>query len=49
VPECQQLSILGQVPAESNQDSKAEYPANQQVDDLEQYPASRPSLPPGRR
>ncbi len=49
VPECQQLSILGQVPAESNQDSTAEYPANQQVDDLEQHPASQPSLPPGRR
>ena len=48
-PERQQLSILGQVPAESNQDSKAEYPANQQVDDLEQHPASQPSLPPGRR
>ena len=29
--------------------SKAEYPANRQVDDLEQHPASQPSLPPGRR
>ncbi len=36
VPHHQQLSILRQVPAEY-QDSKAEYPANQQVDDLEQH------------
>ena len=48
VPEHQQLSTLGQVPAEY-QDGEAEYPANQQVDDLEQHPASQPSSPSGRR
>ena len=42
VPEHQQLSFLRPVPAE-HQDSQAEYPANQQVDDLEQHPASQPS------
>jgi hypothetical protein len=42
VPEHQQLSILRQVPAE-HQDSQAEYPARQQIDDLEQHPASQPS------
>ena len=46
VPEHQQLSILRLVPAE-HQDSEAEYPANQQVDDLEQHPASQPSPRPG--
>jgi predicted polyphosphate/ATP-dependent NAD kinase len=40
VPEHQQLSILRQVPAE-RQDSQAEYPARQQIDDLEQHPASQ--------
>jgi hypothetical protein len=34
VPEHQQLSILGQVPADHH-DGEAQYPANQQVDDLE--------------
>ena len=42
VPEHQQLSLLRLVPTEC-QDSQAEYPANQQVDDLEQHPASQPS------
>jgi hypothetical protein len=46
VPEHEQLSVLRQVPAEY-QDSQAEYPANQQVDDLEQHPASQPSPRPG--
>ena len=45
VPEHQQLSILRQVSAE-HQDGQAEYPARQQVDDLEQHPASQLSLPP---
>ncbi len=35
----QQLSILRQVAAE-HQDGQAEYPAREQVDDLEQHPAS---------
>jgi len=39
VPEHQQLSILRQVAAE-HQDGQAEYPAREQVDDLEQHPAS---------
>jgi hypothetical protein len=42
VPEHQQLDILRPVAAE-HQDSHAEYPARQQVDDLEQHPASQPS------
>jgi hypothetical protein len=42
VPEHQQLRILRQVPAE-HQDGQAEYPAREQVDDLEQHPASQPS------
>ena len=42
VPEHQQLSSLRPVAAE-HQDSHAEYPARQQVGDLEQYPASQPS------
>ena len=42
VPEHQQLSFLRPVPAE-HQDSQAEYLTNQQVDDLEQHPASQPS------
>ena len=42
VPEYQQLSILRPVAAE-HQDSHAEYPARQQVGDLEQHPASQPS------
>ena len=46
VPQHQQLSILRHVPAEQ-QDSQAEYPANQQVDDLEQHAASQPSRRPG--
>ena len=45
MPEYQQLSILHRVPADC-QDSQAEYPANQQVDDLEQHPASQPSPRP---
>jgi len=48
VPEHQQLSILRQIPAEY-QDSQAEYPANQQVDDLEQHSVSQPSPRPGCR
>ena len=43
VPEHEQLSSLRPVAAE-HQDSQAEYPARQQVDDLEQHPASQPSL-----
>jgi hypothetical protein len=46
VAEHDQLSILGQVLA-GYQCSEAEYPANQQVDDLEQHPASQPSPRPG--
>jgi anti-sigma factor RsiW len=42
VPEHQQLSVLRQVLA-GYQDSQAEYPADQQVDALEQHPASQPS------
>jgi hypothetical protein len=42
VAEHQQLSIARPVAAE-HQDGQAEYPANQQVDDLEQHPASQPS------
>jgi len=42
VPEHQQLSLLRPVPAE-HQDSQAEYPANQQADDLEKHPAWRAS------
>jgi hypothetical protein len=45
VPEHQQLRILRQVPAE-HQDGQAEYPAREQVDDLEQHPASQPPLCP---
>jgi len=41
VPQYQQLSILRLVPTE-HQGSDTEYPANQQVDDLEQHPASQP-------
>jgi hypothetical protein len=40
--EHQQLSILRLV-ATAEQDDQAEYPARQQVDDLEQHPASQPS------
>jgi hypothetical protein len=39
MPEHQQLSILRQVTAE-RQDGQAEHPAGEQVDDLEQHPAS---------
>jgi hypothetical protein len=42
VPEHEQLSILRPV-ATAQQDGQAEYPARQQVDDLEQHPASQPS------
>ena len=42
MPEYQQLSILRQVAAE-HQDGQAEHPAREQVDDLEQHPASQPS------
>jgi hypothetical protein len=44
VPEYQQLSIFRPVAAE-HQDGQAEHPANRQVDDLEQHPASQPSPP----
>ena len=43
VPQHQQLSSLRPVAAE-HQDSYTEYPARQQIDDLEQHPASQPSL-----
>ena len=43
MPEHEQLGILRPVAAE-HQDGQAEYPACQQVDDLEQHPASQPSL-----
>jgi hypothetical protein len=33
----------------THKDEKAEYSANQLVDDLEEHPASQPSPPPGRR
>jgi hypothetical protein len=39
VPEHEQLGILRPV-APEHQDGKAEYPAGEQVDDLEQHPAS---------
>jgi hypothetical protein len=39
---------LGQVPAEY-QDKEAEYPANHQIDDLEQHLASQPAPLPGRK
>jgi hypothetical protein len=39
MPEHEQLSILRHVTAE-HQDGQAEYPAREQVDDLEQHPAS---------
>jgi hypothetical protein len=39
VPEHEQLGIFRPVTAE-HQDGQAEYPARQQVDDLEQHPAS---------
>jgi hypothetical protein len=42
VPGHQQFSVLRQVFTEC-QDSQARYPANWQVDDLEQHPASQPS------
>jgi hypothetical protein len=43
VPEHKQLSIL-RPGATEHQDSHAEYPAHQQVDDLQQHPVSQPSL-----
>lgn len=43
MPEHEQLGILSPVTAE-HQDSQAEYPARQLIDDLEQHPASQPSL-----
>jgi hypothetical protein len=42
VPEHQQFGSLRPVTAE-HQDSHAEYLARQQVEDLEQHPASQPS------
>ena len=39
MPEDQRLGILRQVAAE-HQDGQAECPAREQVDDLEQHPAS---------
>jgi hypothetical protein len=45
VPEHKQFSILRPVATE-HQDSQAEYRAHQQVDDLQQHPASQPSLRP---
>jgi len=46
VPEHKQLSVFRPVAAE-HLDSQAEYPARRQVDDLEQHPASQPSVDPG--
>jgi hypothetical protein len=43
-----QLSIFRAVAAE-HQDGQAEYPARQQVNDLEQHPASQPHLRPSCR
>jgi hypothetical protein len=48
LPEHQPLSILRQVAAEY-QNGKAEQPACQPVDDLEQHPASQPATPRRQR
>ena len=48
VPEHQQFSSLHLVTAE-HQDSRAEYPPRQEVEDLEQHPASQPSPHKPRR
>jgi hypothetical protein len=48
VPERQQFSLLGQVPAE-HQDGEGGYKANYQVDDLERHSASQPPPPPGHK
>ena len=48
VPEHEQFGIFRPVTAE-HQDGQAEHPARQQVDDLEQHPASQPPLRPSRR
>ena len=48
VPEHEQLGIFRPVAAE-HQDGQAEYPARQQVDDLEQHPASQPPPRPSCR
>jgi hypothetical protein len=45
VPEHKQFSILRPAATE-HQDSQADYRAHQQVDDLQQHPASQPSLRP---
>ena len=45
LPEHEQLGIFRPVTAE-HQDGQAEYPARQQVDDLDQHPASQPPLRP---
>jgi hypothetical protein len=45
VPEHEQLGIFRPVNA-GHQDGPAEHPARQQVDDLEQHPASQPPLRP---
>jgi hypothetical protein len=45
VPEHKQFSILRPVATE-HQDSQTEYRVHQQVDDLQQHPASQPSLRP---
>jgi hypothetical protein len=48
VPEHEQFGIFRPVTAE-HQDGQAEHPARQQVDDLEQHPASQPPLRPSCR
>ena len=48
VSEHEQFGVFRAVAAE-HQDGQAEYPARQQVDDLEQHPASQPPLRPSRR
>ena len=47
MPEHEQLGIFRPVTAE-HQDDQAEHPARQQVDDLEQHPASQPPPCPSR-
>ena len=48
VPEYEQLGVFRPVSAE-HQDGQAKHPARQQVDDLEQHPASQPPLRPSCR
>ena len=48
VPEHEQFGVFRAVAAK-HQDGQAEYPARQQVDDLDQHPASQPPLRPSCR